>query len=359
MMLALPSPRDEAWRWSDLSPLAALSAAKPRQRTMNLAPYWLETGPRLVFINGRYWPSRSHPGPITIGSVATDSDHPLGKLCNGDGWTLRILHDGEEERLIEVIHLSTGGANHVPAHISLAEGVKARICETYLGDGWANRLTRIRLAPGASLDRSIRLMQGSGFTSLRDSIDIGPGASLTSHVLGLGNAGTRVDADINLLGQDAHAAYGGALLAHGDQRQEAVVVAHHLAAGGTSRQTWRAVASDMAAVSLAARVEIAKHAQKTNAGQSLRGVLLDRTAAVNLKPEMLIYADDVKAAHGATVGELDREALYYLASRGIPPRPARGMLMSSFIAQALDDIASDTVRQAWSEAAVAWLESDD
>lgn len=358
MMLALPSPRDEAWRWSDLSALAALSAGRPRQRTMNLAPYWLEAGARLVFINGRYWPSRSHPGPITIGSVAADSDHPLGKLCNGDGWTLRIFTSGDPEPLIEVIHLSTGGANHVPAHISLAEGIQARICETYLGDGWANRLTKIRLAPGSSLHRSARLMQGTGFTSLRDVIDVGPGASLTSHVLGLGSAGTRVDAAINLLGRDARADYGGALLGHSDQRQEAVVVAHHLAEGGVSRQPWRAVACDQATVSLAARVEIAKHAQKTDAGQSLRGLLLDRSAKINLKPEMVIYADDVKAAHGATVGELDREALYYLASRGIPPRSARSLLTSSFVAQSLDGIESETVRKSWSAAATAWLEKD-
>src|SRR3546814_722153 len=118
-------------------------------------------------------------------------------------------------------------------------------------------------------------------------------------------------------GAAAYAELGGALLTEGGQRQECAVSLRHDAVRGQSRQMWRAVVKDVSTASLAARVEVARGAQKTDGEQSLRGLLLDRTATINLKPELEIFADDVKCAHGATVGELDARALFYLESRGI------------------------------------------
>ncbi|TXC68025.1 SufD family Fe-S cluster assembly protein [Sphingomonas ginsenosidivorax] len=359
MTLALPSSRDEDWRWSDLSALPELMRAPVLSPNADLTPFWVGHGPRLVFVNGKYWPGRSRPGPIRLGSsFAANSNHPLGKLCVEGGWTLPIESAGEQTDLIEIIHLTTGGASHAPARISLKEGTRAAVLETYIGDGWANRWTHIRLASGSQLHRTVRLMQSSGFTSLRDAIDIGSDASLQSTVLGLGGAATRVDATIDLLAADAHVEYGGALLARGDQRQEAVVAVNHLARGASSRQTWRAVASDRAVVSLASRVHISRYATQTNAVQNLRGMLVDRAATINLKPEMVIYADDVLAAHGATVGALDEDALFYLMSRGISPRSAQAMLMTSFVADALGSVSSDVARVALDDAVAKWLEAD-
>ena len=93
---------------------------------------------------------------------------------------------------------------------------------------------------------------------------------------------------------------------------------------GTSRQVWRSVADDKAACSVAARVEVARDAQKTDGEQSLKGLLLARSATINAKPELEIFADDVKCAHGATVGELDRNALFYLESRGVAAGRGQG-----------------------------------
>jgi Fe-S cluster assembly protein SufD len=132
-------------------------------------------------------------------------------------------------------------------------------------------------------------------------------------------------------------------------------VIRHAAAGGTSRQVWRAVADDKAAASLAARVEVARGAQKTDGEQSLRGLLLRRTATVNLKPELEIFADDVKCAHGATVGELDAAALFYLQSRGLPPAEARALLTRAFVGDAIARIGEEAVRDAFAARADAWL----
>ena len=148
---------------------------------------------------------------------------------------------------------------------------------------------------------------------------------------------------------------GGALLTQGEQRQECAVSLRHDALDGQSRQVWRAVAKDHSTASLAARVEVARGAQKTDGEQSLRGLLLDRTATVNLKPELEIFADDVKCAHGATVGELDKTALFYLTSRGITPPRAKALLTHAFVADALARIGEDAVREAFEATANSWL----
>ena len=122
-----------------------------------------------------------------------------------------------------------------------------------------------------------------------------------------------------------------------------------------SRQYWRSVADDEAICSVAARVEVARAAQKTDAEQSIKGLLLERTATINCKPELEIFADDVKCAHGATVGELDRMALFYLRSRGVPPEEARALLTQAFVADAIERIGEEQVRDAFHAEANRWL----
>ena len=256
---------------------------------------------------------------------------------------------------IEIVHVAIGGANHLPARIDLAENAQASVVETFVGDGWSNRLTRITLARSARLMRSARLLQATGFTALRDEAELADGASLVTVVLGAGGAGTRIDASVVLAGVGAYGEYGGALLARREQRHDAAIVLRHAAEQGTSRQLWRAVADDSATASIAARVEVARDAQKTDGEQSLRGLLLKRAATVNLKPELEIFADDVKCAHGATVGELSAQALFYLASRGIPPAEARALLTRAFVADALDRIGEEAVREAFHADAQDWL----
>jgi Fe-S cluster assembly protein SufD len=300
----------------------------------------------------------SEPGPLVIGPVDSETTHPLGRLAKGEGWTLALGPDHATPALVEIVHVSTGGASHLPARIALEEDAQASIVETFIGDGWANRLVRIDLAPSARLMRAVRLIQASGFSSIREEATLDHGASLVTTFLGAGGAGTRIDAAIDLAGPGAYAEYGGALLARGEQRHDAAIVVRHDAENGTSRQLWRAVADDSATASMAARVEVARGAQKTDGEQSLRGLLLKRSATVNLKPELEIFADDVKCAHGATVGELDARALFYLQSRGIPPETARAILTRAFIADALERIGEEAVREVFISTADEWLSSE-
>ena len=195
----------------------------------------------------------------------------------------------------------------------------------------------------------------TGFVSLTDQARLGEGASLVAATLAAGGRDTRLDGEIDLTGEGAYAEVAGALLARGRQRHDANLVVRHRVPNGTSRQIWRSVADDNAACSVAARVEVARDAQKTDGEQSLKGLLLARSATINAKPELEIFADDVKCAHGATVGELDRAALFYLESRGVPPDEARGLLTRAFVADALDRIGEEKVREAFYADAEGWF----
>jgi Fe-S cluster assembly protein SufD len=355
--LSLPSPREEAWRWSDLSALPALAAASPTGGTVDAAAQWLGLGgPRLLFVDGRLDRSASEPGAVVLGPAGEASAHPLARLATGEGWTLAV--DSALPAPVEIVHVSTGGANHLPARIALAEGAQAAIVVTCGGVGWAYRLSQIALGRGARLKRAVRLLQATGFVSLRDEAEIGPEAHYAATVLGAGGAGSRIDAALVLAGKGAFADMGGALLARGEQRHEGAIVMRHALGGGVSRQVWRAVADDSAAASIASRVEVARDAQKTDGEQSLRGLLLKRSATVNLKPELEIFADDVKCAHGAAVGELDARALFYLESRGIPPEAARALLTYAFVVDALELIDEGPVRDAFVADAARWLDGE-
>ena len=136
------------------------------------------------------------------------------------------------------------------------------------------------------------------------------------------------------LGKGAHFEMGGAIIGSGEQTLEIVSEIVHAEPDATSNQVVRSVLAGQAVGSFLGKVHVMRHAQKTDAEQSVKAMLLDRTATANAKPELEIYADDVKCAHGATVGELDKSALFYMASRGLPPEVARHLMLQAFLADA-------------------------
>jgi Fe-S cluster assembly protein SufD len=351
-VIDLPSTRAEAWRWADLDALSAAAALGPV--AAGGEDHFLDLpGARLLFVGGELDAGRSDLHRVTIERIEA-GDHPLGSRAGGEGWVLR-LDQGAVADPVQIVHVATGGENHLPARIELAEDAVATVIETHVGAGWSNRFLSVDLARAARLMRAVRIVQADGFVSLREEATLGEGASLITTFLGAGAGGSRIDAAITIEGDGAFAEYGGALLTRGTQRHECAVRLRHDAVGGQSHQLWRAVAADRSTVSLAAAVEVARDAQKTDGEQSLRGLLLDRTATVNLKPELEIFADDVKCAHGATVGELDARALFYMQTRGIPTPRAKALLTRAFVADALGRIADDTVRYAFEAEADQWL----
>ncbi len=354
--ILLPSNRTEGWRWSDLSALPQWAERSPSGGVPDALP-WLDlAGPRLLFVDGQLDESRSDPGPIAMGDVGFEiADHPIARHAGRRGWRLVLGADHATADPVQIVHVTTGAADHLAAEILLDSGAQASIVETFIGDGWTNRTSMTRLAKGARLMLNRRSLGDSGFVSLNDQAEVGEGASFVSVALVSGGRDTRLDAAIALTGAEAYAEAAGALLARGRQRHDINLVLRHEQPCGMSRQVWRSVADDNSACSVAARVEVARDAQKTDGEQSLKGILLSRGATINAKPELEIFADDVKCAHGATVGELDRNALFYLQSRGILAEEAQALLTRAFVADALDRVGEEAVRAAFYADAEDWF----
>jgi Fe-S cluster assembly protein SufD len=355
-LLTLPSNREEGWRWSDLGAIESARKLSRFVTKIDRSTMFVGIeGPRLVFIDGYYDPDWSDPADFELHPVSLQSAHPLGRFAAGPGFELRFKPDSATT--LQILHVSTGEDDQLAMHLRIDEGAAVSVVETFVGTGWTNRLTRIDAAPAARLMHAVRLMKDEGFVSLRAEGTLQAGASLVTTMLAAGAMDSRVDGEIELAGEGAYAEAGGALLGRGRQRHDINLVVRHSAPGGTSRQVWRSVADERATCSVAARVEVARDAQKTDGEQSLRGLLLARTATINAKPELEIFADDVKCAHGATVGELDRNALFYLASRGVTPGEAKALLTRAFVDDALARIGEDAAREAFEADAGAWLDN--
>lgn len=186
-------------------------------------------------------------------------------------------------------------------------------------------------------------------------IEIAAGGSLSVYLLNIGGALGRVTFDVTL-GQGAHFELKAALIGAGEQTIELVTILRHAEPDATSAQTVRAIAAGKATTSYLGQIKVARGAQKTDAAQSFKAMLLDRTATANAKPELEIFADDVKCAHGASVGQLDKAALFYMASRGLDPASARALMLQAFIAGLFDDMADETERERFDAIALAKLE---
>ena len=215
---------------------------------------------------------------------------------------------------------------------------------------------RIVVPAGETLSRQIVLPVALSGVSITDlDVVIEAGGQFQLHLLCTDADYGRMSIHV-LLHEGAHFEMGGAILGHSDQTLEIVTSVNHAHPNATSNQVVRSVLAGRATGSFLGKVAVARHAQKTDASQSVKAMLLDRTATANAKPELEIFADDVKCAHGATVGELDKQALFYMAARGLPPQVARKLMLQAFIADAFVSLNDDATREAIETRALAALE---
>jgi Fe-S cluster assembly protein SufD len=173
------------------------------------------------------------------------------------------------------------------------------------------------------------------------AITIGAGGRMDFHALNAGAGYGRIAIDVTLH-DGAHFEFGGVQVGGGSATLEIVTTVRHIEPNATSRQVVRSVLGGTATGSYLGKVAVARDAQKTDSVQSVKAMLLDRTATANAKPELEIYADDVKCAHGATVGELDKNAMFYLAARGLPPAEAQTLLLQAFVSEVFEGAQAQT-----------------
>lgn len=196
----------------------------------------------------------------------------------------------------------------------------------------------IAVAAGESW-RECVVLDGAGPELQRLRITVGEGARAELFAVNAGGDYTRLEVVVRLA-KGAHFQFGGVTIGGGDVTREFVTRMEHAEPEATSDQVIRAVHWGTATGNFLGRIDVARHAQKTDAAQDFKGLLLERGASANTKPELEIFADDVKCAHGAAIGQMDETARFYMAARGLPPEVAKKLLVRAFIADAfaaLDD----------------------
>lgn len=186
-------------------------------------------------------------------------------------------------------------------------------------------------------------------------VHIGRGGRFEAFVVIAGGPYMRCEIEVTLE-EGAHFEIGGVTLGGGSKRQEFVTRVIHAAPGATSNQTVRAVQWGQATGNFLGRIEVARDAQKTDAAQNFRAILLEKGASANAKPELEIFADDVKCAHGAAIGQLDPAAAFYMAARGIPSQVARKLLVQAFIGDAFVECTDAEAGERLLERALEQLE---
>jgi Fe-S cluster assembly protein SufD len=239
---------------------------------------------------------------------------------------------------LEVIYDPTGGAVHTRGLVLLGEGASAILVEHAIGGGWSNHVTHIALAKGARLRHAKRQAQPAGSVHLSaTTITLGEGADHESVILALGAAISREAVNAVLAGEQARFSLRGAYVLGASQEASFVPDLLHLAPNCTSRQLVKGVLGGQAHGVFLGHIGVPEGADGTDASQTNRNLLLTEGAHIDTRPRLEILADDVKCSHGATVGDLDDAALFYLQSRGIPPLAARHMLVEAFAAEILDE----------------------
>lgn len=201
------------------------------------------------------------------------------------------------------------------------------------------------------------LIVGSDAPELhRIRLNIGKGARAEIFVVVIGNDYTRVEVETDL-GEGAHFEFGGVTIGGGDAVREFVTRTAHDRPDATSNQVVRAVHWNEATGNFLGAINVGREGQRTDAGQDFKALVLEKGATANAKPELEIFADDVKCAHGAAIGQMDEMARYYMASRGIAPDVAQRLLVRAFIADALAALEDEGEAERLLKAALEVLET--
>jgi len=362
-MTALPTRKLEAWRYTDLRALAAISFAEPAPVAVpaDLPDLGI---PRIVFVNGAYNEELSTPPDFLFkfATVAETSSLPLAKINAEharDGITLTVPDGADAGSVLLVSYASaaTPIAFHPRHRITLGGGAKLTIIEVAMGQGvyWHNPVTDIALQDNAMLAHYRLQDEGpESFHLATIRAKIAAGAAYESFSAVIGAKLSRAEFHATLMGPGGKTHLNAAQLLGGHQHGDFTSVVAHDAPNCSSRQTVKSVLDGHARGVFQGRIEVARAAQKTDGYQMNQALLLSETAEIDIKPELEIFADDVKCSHGATIGALDPEQVFYLRSRGIPEDQARAMLIRAFLTEALEPVTHEAARELFETAIETW-----
>jgi Fe-S cluster assembly protein SufD len=375
--LGFPTRRSEDWRYLDLRPLERHPMLPSVMGQPMGIPNGLaldRTAARIVLVDGCISAALSAvqglPAGVWFGSMrqaiaerpdlvrsfATDpgSERPFASLNAAffaDGAVLDVAPGITIDAPIEIVHLASGAGDaslHTRSLIHLGRDSRATIVETYAGSGkyWRNDVVLWRLDDGAALTRIALVEEAGEAVHLAEAEAVlMAGAKLNVFALLLGGGTVRYEANVTLLADHARCRIDGAFVVSADEEANIVTAIDHAAVGGTTNELIKGVAAGRGHGAFQGRIVVREGAQQTDARQTSRNLILGRRASIDTKPELEILADDVKCAHGASVGELDETALFYLRSRGIPTEEARRLLIEGFLREPIEGVADPAVRE--------------
>lgn len=390
--LGFPSIREEAWKYTDVRPIVRknfqiAAFTDPAPETGIDLERWTIAGldcHRMVFIDGRYHAALSeadlheeglelkclsqalNDDPDSVHSeIQEDHDHSLAfELFNSafmsDGAVIRIREQVVVERPIHLIFISRHRAQAVTSNIRniiiCGKHSRATVIESYVGDddsnNFTNSVTRIVMQPEAHLGHY--KIQSESETSYhigqlhaRQHND----SCLRSYSIALGGRLARTDITTLLSGENARADMLGIYLPHGKQHIDHHTLADHRSPNCVSNEHYRGVINDHGRSVFNGKVIVRPGAEKTDARQENHNLMLSDDGEVDTKPELEIYADDVKCSHGATIGQVDQDALFYLRARGIDMETANQLLTHAFLKEPLAAVVNSELK-AWINNAV-------
>ncbi len=378
----LPSRRVEAWRYTDIrrvweTPFETAGTV-PERAAARLAGLLSTLGlagddagmPRLVFVDGALSQALSRmPDGIDVRPFAGfDADEPLrhpmvalNTMLATGGMVIRVPAGRDAGRLLLVSLCEGDGdravASHLRHRLALEAGASLVVLEIgegsgrYLSDG----VLDVEVGVGAHL-RHVRLQRDSAdafsFSMVRATV--AERGAYDGFNLALGAALARHEVHATLAGPHAAVHVNGAQLLADAQVADLTSVIAHDAPNCVSRQTVKNVLTGRARGVFQGKIVVARVAQKTDGYQMNQALLLSETAEIDAKPELEIYADDVKCSHGSTAGALDEEQLFYMRSRGVPAAEARAILVRAFLDDVLQLVDDETMRAVLDEAVAAW-----
>ena len=388
----LPTSRDEEWRFTSVAPIAALPFSAAPHAAVDEA--WVRShsladgsAAELVFVDGRYVPHLSRvnglPRGVEARSLARilDADGALigphlARTAAGpvfaalntslfeDGAFIRLSPDTVVASPISLLFISTLPDRMAMVHprmfVAAGPGSQAQIVERYIsvhhGAGLTNAFTQFLIADRAVVDH-YRLQDESLYAIHIGAVEarLDRGGAFTSSSFTIGGALVRNDVTAILGGEGGECTLNGLYLAAGDQLVDNHTLIDHTAPRCTSHEIYRGILDETAHAVFNGKIIVRQDAQKTDARQTNRALLLSEAAHINTKPQLEIFADDVKCTHGAAVGQLDDESMFYLQARGIGRQAARGMLIRAFAGEIVDRVKLSDLRARLKVMLDAWL----
>ncbi|WP_245727559.1 Fe-S cluster assembly protein SufD [Nitrosovibrio tenuis] len=374
-MLKVPTTRDEEWRFTDISPLAKLSfhpvRTVPSLQKEDIARFYVEgTSATLVFVDGIYMPELSVQSNRTADLIVTNLSAALATHAHAmephlgrhaafqdnlfAALNTAFLHDGALiiaprntaiERPVHVLFIATQAeSTSHPRCLLIAEpGSAVTVVEDYVtlqeGPYITNAVTEIAIGDNAQVSHT-RLQRDSGqaFHMANSAVSLARASRYRSISVAFGARISRYDLNARLAAEGAECSVDGLALINERQLADTHTCIDHASPDGTSRQLHKCIIDGAAHGVFNGKIIVRPGAQRTDSSQSSRNLLLSARAHIDTKPQLEIFADDVKCAHGATVGQLDNEELFYLKSRGLSEVAARNLLTYAFGAEIIDRI---------------------